>query len=373
MAVERNTLVVGGLLAAAVIVVAGSYWLTSQRMPESPAPVVGVVDTQPVETVVEKAPEIGAEPALDIKDAPSFDLVRVEADGSAIIAGQAEPGATVEVMIDGVALATASADSTGKFVTFTDILPSDLPRGLSLSVTTEGTAVASDQTVIVAPFAAVKPELASEPAPESAPEIAATEPAKTPVQPVAESLAEASPGPTLLLAEKDGITVLQAPEVVDAPKNISIDSITYDTSGGVFLAGRGTTDGTVRVYVDNTEVTTTEIADNGQWRTDLPDVDKGVYTLRVDQISAEGKVISRTETPFQREDATLIAQANPLAEPSRPSELKILTVQPGNTLWAIANQKWGDGMLYVRVFEANKDRIRDPDLIYPGQVFDIPN
>jgi nucleoid-associated protein YgaU len=50
-----------------------------------------------------------------------------------------------------------------------------------------------------------------------------------------------------------------------------------------------------------------------------------------------------------------------------------VTVQPGLTLWAIAEANFGDGVLYVQVFEANKDKIRDPDLIYPGQVFTMPD
>lgn len=49
-----------------------------------------------------------------------------------------------------------------------------------------------------------------------------------------------------------------------------------------------------------------------------------------------------------------------------------VTVQPGFTLWAIARDQFGEGILYVQVYEANKDRIRDPDLIYPGQVFALP-
>ena len=48
------------------------------------------------------------------------------------------------------------------------------------------------------------------------------------------------------------------------------------------------------------------------------------------------------------------------------------TVQPGSTLWAIARDRYGEGEMYVRVFEANKDKIRDPDLIYPGQIFTVP-
>jgi nucleoid-associated protein YgaU len=49
-----------------------------------------------------------------------------------------------------------------------------------------------------------------------------------------------------------------------------------------------------------------------------------------------------------------------------------VTVQPGFTLWGIAKENFGEGVLYVQVFEANRDKIRDPDLIYPGQVFSIP-
>jgi len=40
---------------------------------------------------------------------------------------------------------------------------------------------------------------------------------------------------------------------------------------------------------------------------------------------------------------------------------------------AISREHYGEGILYVRVFEANRDRIRDPDLIYPGQVFALPD
>ena len=53
--------------------------------------------------------------------------------------------------------------------------------------------------------------------------------------------------------------------------------------------------------------------------------------------------------------------------------VQVVTVQPGNTLWAIARDRYGSGPAYVKVFEANRDRIRDPDLIYPGQVFSIPD
>jgi nucleoid-associated protein YgaU len=82
------------------------------------------------------------------------------------------------------------------------------------------------------------------------------------------------------------------------------------------------------------------------------------------------------------EPAPEAAEPAPAADPAPPADpapvadpapkLVTVTVQPGFTLWGIAQERYGDGVLYVQVFEANRDRIRDPDLIYPGQVFTVP-
>jgi nucleoid-associated protein YgaU len=70
------------------------------------------------------------------------------------------------------------------------------------------------------------------------------------------------------------------------------------------------------------------------------------------------------------------AEAEPVVEAvveaAAPAPVTV-TVQPGHTLWAIAEGQMGDGIQYVQVWEANKDAIRDPDLIYPGQVFTMPS
>ena len=47
-------------------------------------------------------------------------------------------------------------------------------------------------------------------------------------------------------------------------------------------------------------------------------------------------------------------------------------VQPGNSLWRLARRSYGEGLRYTDIYEANKDQIRNPDLIYPGQVFVLP-
>ena len=48
------------------------------------------------------------------------------------------------------------------------------------------------------------------------------------------------------------------------------------------------------------------------------------------------------------------------------------TVQSGDTLWKIAAGCYGDGAKYVQIFEANRDQLKTPDQIFPGQVLRIP-
>ncbi len=146
----------------------------------------------------------------------------------------------------------------------------------------------------------------------------------------------------------------------------------YDHHGTVQLSGRAAGDGAVQVYIDNEPVTASPVTEGGDWRIDLPAIDTGVYTLRIDEVDGAGDVVSRLETPFKREEPQEVA-AVLAEETSREGfEVAVRTVQPGATLWAIAEENLGKGIFYVEVFEANRNLIRDPDLIYPGQIFRIP-
>ncbi|NND03848.1 MAG: peptidoglycan-binding protein LysM [Acidimicrobiia bacterium] len=51
---------------------------------------------------------------------------------------------------------------------------------------------------------------------------------------------------------------------------------------------------------------------------------------------------------------------------------KMYTVKKGDTLSQIAKEFYGDAMRYPEIFEANRPMLKDPDLIYPGQVLRIP-
>lgn len=232
----------------------------------------------------------------------------------------------------------------------------------------------------------------ADPAPEPAPNVAQvpTDPAQVtpaaPSQPAdavasapaapetpapAEDVVASAPAPAapvVLKSTADGVAVLNVtpPEVLE---NIELDTISYSVDGDVQLAGRAqTASEVVRVYVNNRPIADLDVDASGNWRGALPQIDTGTYTLRVDQLNEAGQVTSRVETPFRREDPVLLAQNDEATAPATR-----VTVQAGNSLWAIARDRYGEGRLYVQLFEANRDRIRNPDLIFPGQVFDLPN
>lgn len=169
--------------------------------------------------------------------------------------------------------------------------------------------------------------------------------------------------PRLFRNGPQGLSVEPAsPAVVET---LGLDAIAYDAAGEVSLAGRARSDTRLQVYLDNRPVRQIETGQGGAWASPLPDVAEGVYTLRIDAIDRDGAVVGRLETPFER-------TAPELAAAARASGTTALTVQPGFTLWAISEGYYGDGVQYVQIFEANRDLIRDPDLIYPGQVFTLP-
>jgi nucleoid-associated protein YgaU len=141
----------------------------------------------------------------------------------------------------------------------------------------------------------------------------------------------------------------------------------------VTLAGAGTAGAVVRAYVDDRFAEEAEVAPDGRWSMQLDDVAEGIYRLRIDQLAADGRVASRVETPFQR-DYPRPPPPRPggAAGPGAGSGTVAVTVQPGNNLWTLARAHYGSGVRYTQIFTANREQIRDPDLIYPGQIFNIP-
>ena len=263
--------------------------------------------------------------------APSFDIVRVDPSGSAVIAGRADPSADVSIRSDGKDLAQVTADSQGAWA-FGPTEP--LPPGSHALTLVERTKAGKDipgQTSVTM----VVPERN---APASTPLVVATGPSQPP-------------------------TVLQGPPgTTTKPGQLGLGAVEYDNKGELRLSGTAPPNTTLRLYADNHPIGEVHSSPEGRWSL-VPGtaVPEGTHNLRLDELAPNGKVAARREMPFQRESIESAALA----------EGKVV-VQPGNSLWRIASRVYGKGIRYTIIYRANQAQIRNPDLIYPGQVFALP-
>ena len=275
--------------------------------------------------------------------APEFDVVRVNPRGDAVIAGRAEPGAKVTVLDGGRPIGVVTADERGEWV----LVPKEpLPVGnreLSISQQVGDREPMISESIVVLVV------------PEHGKDIAGRSVQKD-SQPLALQVPRTGGGSSRLLQAPSNSDVNAPPAA-----GVSVDVIDYDEDGNLSLAGRGTKDAEILVYLSDKFLGRAIVDGEGRWRIEpQQQVEPGLYKLRVDQ-RLEGEVVARVELPFSR--------SGPIA--GVQTETSVI-VQPGNSLWRIARRTLGQGTAYTTIYEANSAQIRDPDLIYPGQVFTIP-
>jgi len=79
------------------------------------------------------------------------------------------------------------------------------------------------------------------------------------------------------------------------------------------------------------------------------------------------------EEPPQEPVAAETGAAAPEAQATAAASGQTYTVQSGDTLWKIAEEMYGNGSKYMKIFEANSDLLEHPDRIFPGQELSIPD
>jgi nucleoid-associated protein YgaU len=347
-----------------------------------PASASGETPEQPAQVAAAPSAEPSAQAETTSPTVPTFDTVRVEKTGEAVIAGRAKPGSEVTIMLDGQPIGTAVASDDGSFVVVPEKPLPPGSGGISIvsKATGETTVTKSDQTVaVIIPEAEKKQDaLVAVVSPDQP-----TKVLQSPGMPEEQSQAAAAPAATEEAA---------APPAASKARQIVLDAVDYDPSGNIVFSGQGEPGNNARIYVDNAPVGDATIAADGRWNfAGTARVTPGVHSLRIDSLDAGGNVTSRIEVPFFREETKNVASAEPgaeqtdtqktdaqvpqaaTAEPASaaPDEGRVV-IQPGNNLWRISKVIYGDGAKYTLLYQANQDQIRDPDLIYPGQVFRTP-
>jgi len=293
---------------------------------------------------------------------PTFDVARIEPTGEAVIAGRAAPGATVELLRDGEVYDRAVADKSGQFV----IVPPKLPPGtydLTLrSKQPDGTVATSKQRVTAA----------LEPRSTERPVVALVTPNK----------------PTVVLSQP-GASKPGTGAVV-------VETVEIEPGGKFHVSGQARAGAALRLYLNDSFVTSVTAGADGRFAVTINEgVAPGSYRVRLDEASSSGSVRARAEVPFNVPETTasVAAQAKrpDIAAPrladagttvvpdggSPPSTVVVpkiatTTVSRGDSLWRLSQVSYGAGTRYAVIYKANREQIRNPNLIYPGQVFVVP-
>jgi len=265
---------------------------------------------------------------------PSFDVVRINPEGGAVMAGRAAPGSKVIIYDAGKPVGEVQADQNGDWV-FSPENP--LPPGsreLTLAQRLpDGTETKGPGSVVL---------MVPPPAPATG--------------------GQHMPALAVLTGPNTAPGVLTGP-AGETDGRLSVGAMEYDRDGEVRFSGAAPPGAAVRLYIDNHPVGGVVADQQGKWSLTAHDAPAtGSHKLRLDQIGQDGAVAARLEQSFDREE---LASMQP-----PPGQIRI---QPGQNLWLIAKSTYGQGVRYLVIFQANRTQIRDPNLIYPGQVFALPS
>ena len=292
--------------------------------------VASAQDEEPAEPVVETKPEpettSAGEPSVTEPETPAGEAVKPE---------MAEAPATTEPEKETEAAKAAPETSVSTEAPATN---ADAPEAKETAPAVEVTAVATGG---------------------NASDQAETAPAARPVSaPAGEPVAESSLKTTVEAVESEG--------------------------NKLYVAGTGEPGLKVRVYVGGEFVGEASVGSNGRWLLEgSKPLQPGTVEVRADLIGdAKGTVVARAAVNFEKaaeqivltkviasgETATDAGGAG--ASVTKP--LPNVIIHKGDNLWTISRRLYGEGIRYTTIYQANKGQIRNPDLIYPGQVFLTP-
>ncbi|KQP30791.1 hypothetical protein ASF49_12495 [Methylobacterium sp. Leaf104] len=411
-------------------------------------------------------------------EAPTFDIIRIEPSGEAVIAGRAAPNTTVELLRDNEPIAHALVDPSGQFAIVPPVLPSGNSEITLRALGADGQVRVSRDSVavVVSPHRNAKPLIALT-SPDK-PTIVLSQPDPAPTPPgtdVADAgktdpdkagkvdggLATNMPGARVPAGSAGPASSAEGAAKADADRTgpVKIVSVEAEEGGRLYVTSQAAPGATVRLYLNDALVAPGSAGADGRVAFTIGrGVRPGDYKVRVDQVDpVSGKVKTRSEVAFNvpvtvakpsapgvvrpSEGGAVLAQGSPppvaagprpvaragtsenpaalpaAAQPRTPApqppaalgsanpeagtpraappaqadatqgqapvptdrgptvfvpEIGTAKIIRGDSLWQISRRIYGKGTRYTVIFDANQPQIRNPDLIYPGQIFVLP-
>ena len=360
---------VGGVLVAiALSMVLLDDEGDQQVQPQSPSIELSQPAADKAETS-DKDSGISLQPPNATPAAPlTIDLARVKPDGAAVFAGTAAPNAKIRIFEGDILLGETIANANGEWVI---VLEKSLAAGQHLiSVATErsdGTTEMADRSLAVEiyqdtetkPLVALLPETATEvpvliqsPDDVDKTKSAATASEATASGTIVADAAEAAP------AKPQAKSQIAASQIAA----LAPSAIVWRDASRILISG--TSRGGVRVTVNDAKGQFGEalVLADGAWQVaGSLDMDIAVNQLRFALFDDANQIIARYDLPVKARDLAKGQDGSPL-----------VVVNKGDMLWRIAYHQLGEGVKYVDIVRRNQQDIADPDLIYPKQIFAVP-
>ncbi len=347
------------------------------------APEVAKVD--PAAPVVKMDATVVA-PTTAAVMAPLFDVLRVQADGSVVIAGKADKDSHVEVVSGADVLGSAKTEANGDFaiILAETLRPGDYQLVLR-STMPDGRVATSIQTATVSiPEKLTGPVLALVEEPGK-PSRIITVPEKT------AEIAAATPAADAPAASTTATTEIAKPaDAAAAPATeVAIEAVEIE-GDKIFIAGKVKGAATVRLFANDVLLGDTKPGEGDRFLAELVHaMPVGDYIIRAEGLAVDGvTIVAKASVPFQRVAGDNVAASTAPVDSAKPADAtsttpaatlavvaeakKSVIIHRGDTLWQISRRVYGRGVRYSTIYLANKEAVDDPNRIYPGQVMTLP-
>ena len=324
----------------------------------------------------------------------TIDLARVKPDGAAVFAGTAAPNAKIRIFEGDILLGETVANANGEWVI---VLEKSLAAGQHLiSVAMErsdGTTEMADRSLAVEiyqgtetkPLVALLPETETE-VPvliQSPDDVDTAKPAAAASEAiVADAAKPAAAASEAIVADDAKLAAAAMPEITRAAPAkpqaksqivasqiatsqiaaLAPSAIVWRDASSILISG--TSRGGIRVTVNDAKGQFGEalVLADGAWQVaGSLDMDIALNQLRFALFDDVNQIIARYDLPVKARDLAKGQDGSPL-----------VVVNKGDMLWLIAYQQMGKGVRYVDIVRRNQQDITDPDLIYPKQIFAVP-
>ena len=352
----------GGLAALAL---AWMFYSTSDPSDNNSQADVSVIatDTPTTEQDSDTAKQNAAAPQTDATTPAGgaipliIDVARIGPDGSAVIAGTAPPETEIRVLDGTAPLVATQSNSKGEWVAVPDGLLSAGNHLIIAEMTgADGQIIRAERGVLVelAHSGTQKPLVALVPMEDDA----AVEILSAPDQLASADISEPPADSAQIEAQKEVTAILVM------PPEIYIGTLSWSAKNILQIKGKSNGGAAVTGSFAGQSFADVSLDEQGNWSTKIsvPATQSGMALIQANLLDVDNSLILSTQVDVD------LAQLDVGLDGS-----EMVIIRKGDMLWRIAYRTYGSGIRYLDILKRNARQINNPDLIYPAQVFALPD